>query len=150
VRVPDSRVYRRQWRWLVVSLTGVMALVALSGTTASDTGAPPSTLQRTACALVTMMLVLTMVRTSLLAVVLSDHLLTVRNLFRTYSIPWDQVASVQEPPAYGAWRNAGVRIFLQDGRIISATAFTRGRVDATDVGTDVVSAIRERVGRRRP
>jgi hypothetical protein len=137
-------VYRRRARWVLVGLAGVMLLVALSGTIASDADAGPGALQQIVCGLSAASLAVLMVRISRLAVVVTPEHVQVRNLFRSYRLRWGDVEEVEEPPLYGAWRRAGLRFHVKGGRIISATAFTRGLIDSRSVGSEVVVAIRAR------
>lgn len=139
------RVYHRRVRWILVALEGVFALIAWSGTQVSDTAAAPTLAQRIAWGSILSATVVLMWRTARLAVVLRDRGVIVRNLFRTHRLGWQDVRAVDPAPPYGALRKAGMQFRLAGGDVVSASAFTRGPLDAPSVGDDLVDAVRSRL-----
>jgi hypothetical protein len=59
---------------------------------------------------------------------------TNRRLAWTNRVPASEVVRFEPPPPYGTYRRTGLRIVLRDSRVLSATAFTKGRLDAASVG----------------
>ncbi len=67
----------------------------------------------------------------------------VRNYFRTYRIAWAEISGFEEPPPYGTFRKAGLRIHLSDGRLISATLYGRSGVDSGKAARKVVGELEQ-------
>ncbi|MER7901436.1 PH domain-containing protein [Streptomyces sp. NPDC096046] len=83
-------------------------------------------MQRTVCTVAALVGVVLAVRIARLAIVTTpDHLL-VRNLFRSYKVPWAQISSIDRPRLHGATRKTGIVINRTDGSSLSATAYVRG------------------------
>jgi len=49
-------------------------------------------------------------------------------------VPARDIVRFEPPPPNGTLRRTGIRIVLTDGRVLSATAFTKGRGDSDSVG----------------
>jgi hypothetical protein len=60
--------------------------------------------------------------------------MTNRRMLTTNRVSSRDIARFEPPPAYGAIRRTGIRIVLFDGRVLSATAFTKGKMDNDSVG----------------
>ncbi|MER5213108.1 PH domain-containing protein [Streptomyces sp. NPDC002838] len=100
-------------------------MIAASGIFFADSGRPSVT-QRTVCTVAALAGVALSVRVARLAIIVKpDHLL-VRNIFRTYKVPWEQITSIDPPKRYGATRKTGIVISRTDGSALSATAYVRG------------------------
>jgi hypothetical protein len=110
---------------LMIALVTVLALVVLSGLVADNTDA----LQRVLIGAALSMCVILIVRIARMGVFADHGRLVVRNFFVSYKIAWSQIAKFEMPPPYGNLRKTGLRIYLQDGRIISATLYSRGGID---------------------
>jgi hypothetical protein len=130
-------------RWFLASLAAVAGFTCWGGTLTSDSGAPPRLAQQVFCWVGAAAFVALAARTARLAVIVGDSAVVVRNVFRSYRLPWPEIASVAGPPPYGTRWRAGVQLRLRDGRTVSASAFVRGRIDGPDVGQELVLAIQE-------
>ncbi len=95
----------------------------------------PSTngLEKVANSLVALAIVVLMVRVARLGLFAEPSQLMVRDIFRTYKISWSEIAGFEVPPPHGTWRKTGIRIRLLDGRVISATLYTRGSLERTSL-----------------
>lgn len=67
-------------------------------------------------------------------ILIEPGLLTNRRMLWTNHVPARDIVRFEPPPPNGALRRTGLRIVLVDGRILSATAFTKGRGDSESVG----------------
>ena len=131
-----SVTFHRPWRWAVAGLLFAATLLFLcfviaypgigrlvSGVAAATTG------------------VLT-VRAARAGIVARPRQLVVRNTWWTHKAGWSQIASFEMPPPYGSLRKTGIRIYLHDGRIISAKAYAYIGIDQY---VDVTTRPAERV-----
>lgn len=83
------------------------------------------------------------IRIARLGIFAGPDQLVVRNYFRSYRITWQDISAFEIPTRYGTWRNAGLRIRLLNGRVISATLYARGRVDSGRAARTVAEELEE-------
>jgi hypothetical protein len=69
--------------------------------------------------------------------------LTVRNVLRTSELAWDEITSIDPPLPYPAWRKAGIRVELTDGRTVSAGLYAAGPFNSTGFADEVVARLRQ-------
>jgi hypothetical protein len=60
--------------------------------------------------------------------------MTNRRMLWTNRVPAQDIARFEPPPSYGALGRTGIRVVLHDGRVLSATAFSKGKIDDDSVG----------------
>ena len=60
--------------------------------------------------------------------------MTNRRLLWADRVAAGEIAGFEPPPPYGALRRTGIRIALRDGRVLSATAFSRWKLDDESMG----------------
>jgi hypothetical protein len=110
---------------LMIALVTVLALVFLSGLAAGNADG----LQWVLAGVGLSAGVILIVRIARMGVFAEHQWLVVRNLFVSYKIAWSQIARFEMPPPYGTLRKTGLRICLQDDRLISARLYSRGGID---------------------
>lgn len=147
---PPSQIFRRRSvvRWWTASLISVFGLVFLSGMFTGSGSGPhnsPSVLQRVVCSVLLATTAVIVVRFLRLKVVLEPAHLCVHNWFHTYRIEYGQVVGVDPSRRYGTLRKPGIVLRLKDGRAISMNAYTRGQWDGSDLGIDVIDAIKAHI-----
>jgi hypothetical protein len=68
-------------------------------------------------------------------IVIEPGLVTNRRMLITNRVPAADVVRFDAPPPYGTARRTGIRIVLVTGKVLSATAFSKGLLDKGSVGT---------------
>lgn len=144
---PTTAFGRPVMKFVLVLGTSVLpGLVFLSGVLASSTHG----WEKIANGAAVLALTVSGIRTARLGIFAGPDHLVVRDYFRTYRIGWEEISSFEMPPPYPAWRKAGLRIHLSDGRLISATLYTRGQLDtgrAARVAVEKLEQLRQqRIG----
>ena len=135
--------YRRTSVRLFLTLCGsLMALVFLIQLVTDGDGGSPTLGQRAFYAPMALMVLWTTIGVFRQGIWSGPDGLLVRNVFRRYDIDWADVEAIERPPVYGAWRNAGLRIVLRDGRQISAALFGAGPFNRPTHTDAVVAALR--------
>lgn len=76
--------------------------------------------------------------------------ITVRNLFKTYRVRWDEIVGIEPPPTYGGMRNSGLLIRLSNGREVRAALYSAGPYNRPGWADPVVHELREQFARHRP
>ena len=99
--------------------------------------------QRIVFAVLTIACVVLAMQVVRLKVVLDGEHVWIHNYWHTYQVPLEDIERVDEPPPYSTFRprNNGILIHVRDGRIISASAYTRTQWENSDADT-VVDALR--------
>lgn len=69
--------------------------------------------------------------------------MVVRDFFRTYQLAWRDISAFEMPPRYRTWRKAGLRIHLLNGQLISATLYSRGRLDSGNAARKVIGELEQ-------
>jgi hypothetical protein len=129
-----------------LALTAVVTGIGGSGTSNAKAALPrPSTALNATLAVAAFVLVVTIVRTLRLSVELGANDLVVRNFWRTYRLPWSDVVDVAPPKELGSLRKAGLLITVRDGRVVSASAFVRGRFSFSMAGERAATALQQRM-----
>jgi hypothetical protein len=109
--------------WAVAGLLGATALLCLCFVIA-DVG-PGRLASGTAAAAACFL----MIRAARAGIVAKPGHLVVRNTWWTHKVDWSHIARFEMPPPYGSVRKTGIRIYLRDGRVISAKAFAYMGID---------------------
>jgi len=125
---PTTLAFRRSGtRWAQVILASVApGFVFLSGMVVSSTHG----WEKIACGVALLAFVVLGIRIARLGIFALPDELVVRNYFCSYRIQWGDISRFEMPRNYGAVRKAGLRIYLIDGRLISASLYTRGQIDS--------------------
>lgn len=69
--------------------------------------------------------------------------LVVRNIMRTFDIPWSDIHEIDPPKQYGLGRDLGIQIRLKDGSTRAANLFAAGPYNRPEFADEVVSRLRE-------
>lgn len=131
--------------WLT-GCAALFALVPISGLFAAGPNGTedPTLVQQAICLPVVLALVWTALGVARQGIWLRPDGVRVRNVYRSYDLPWRRIMSIDPPLAYGAWRNAGIQFRMSDGTTISASLYSAGPFNRSDFADDVVQALRNR------
>ncbi|WP_420803218.1 PH domain-containing protein [Streptomyces spiramyceticus] len=88
-----------------------------------------------------------MFRAARLAIVATPDHLVVRNIFRTHTVPWGEIASIAPPKSYGATRKGGIIVSRIDGSSLSATAYVRGPHNRDSFAVSVANNLQQMAAR---
>lgn len=135
---PEIRVFHKGARWPLVAIVVVGSVVALSFLIAE-----PYWWQKTIAGLAFAGCVATCVRIARFKIIAGPDGLVVHNFWRTVRIGWQEIDGFAMPTPYGAMWNTGLRINLTGGRMISATAYSRGRLDTGKAAAKAVAGLTE-------
>lgn len=136
---------RTRVRWWFATMVSASLLIWVSGIFVADGPDPakqPGAAQQLVCgllALATAMLIVGILRQG---VWVDRDGVTVRNVFRRYRLAWVDIAAIEPPPSYGAWRNAGIQIVLRSGERVSASLYAAGPFNRPTFADEAVSALR--------
>jgi hypothetical protein len=141
--LPARRVFRRLgWNLLAVSVSSGYTVIAASGIFFADTG-EPGVMQRTMSTAATLVGIVLTFRVARLAIVATPDRLVVRNIFRSYTVLWGEIASIDPPKMYGSTRKTGIVVTRKDGSSLSATAYVRGPHNRDTFGDSVTNDLRK-------
>lgn len=79
---------------------------------------------------------------------INHHGLRVRNIFKRYEAAWADIETIEDPPPYGAFRNAGIGFRLRDGRRVNAALYAAGPLNRSGFADETVEALRAELQRR--
>ena len=126
--------------------SSLFLLIFLSGEVApwdEDPNAPLKVSQQLALAPLVLASLWVTIRVFRQGVLARPDRLVVRNVLRTFEMPWNEIRAIDPPSRGGAVRNAGIQIRLTDGRTRSANLFTPGLFNGPHFADDVVGRLRE-------
>ena len=129
--------------WLTACV-GLFALIPTSGlfSAGADGTETPTVAQQAVCLPLAAALAWTTLGVARQGIWLRRDGVRVRNVYRSYVLPWPEVAGIDPPLAYGAMRNAGIQFHLTEGTTVSASLYSAGPLNRTGFADDVVDALR--------
>ena len=84
-----------------------------------------------------------MIRWFRMGILATPSRLIVRNVFKTFRIPWADITGFERPASYGLWRNAGLQIRLQDGSTRYAALYAAGPFNRPTFAEGVLDELRQ-------
>lgn len=89
------------------------------------------------------------VRLARLGVFTDEQGVAFRNVFRTDTARWDEIACFEPPAEYGKALGAGLIARLDDGRTLSATGISRGPLEGPMAAQTVTDYLNEMLRQQR-
>lgn len=128
----SRRIYTRtKRRWILIALTLFVGLDAAACVQELRLPGAGTTVCVSVVAAGTTVAVIGIYR---MAILVQPDRVTVRRMLWTHRVPAADVERFAPPRGHGVFRQTGLRVYLRDGRVLSATAFTMGQTDSDTVG----------------
>lgn len=82
-----------------------------------------------------------MVKVARMGIFADQDGLTIRNVFRTYRVDWEEIVGVERPARYGAFRRTGLEIAVRDRPPIFASLFSAGPLNRPGFADETIARL---------
>jgi Bacterial PH domain len=132
-------------RWAGFSFSVGFAVICVSGVVAGT-----GLIERVSFGVLALPFACLAFRTLRLGITITDDGVVVHNLVRTRFLKWSDVAAIDPPKPYGAYRRAGITFRAIGGTTVTSTMFAPGPLDRNHFAAAVLATIQEAWAERRP
>jgi hypothetical protein len=133
--------------WLVACAAGFAVIGLVMIPESSHEGgyyAPDSTFaigSRVFYGLIVVVSLFLVVRVARMGIFADDDGLTIRNVFNSHRVAWEEIARFERPAAHGAFRNTGLRVVMRKGPPVYAALYSAGPFNKRDFADHTVARL---------